>query len=68
MPSPNTITQKPLYAPKGCDQAVMTYLTEAERGDVERIQQLEVRSLSATARMLILRGIAQYDEDTLNAQ
>ncbi|RUR46227.1 hypothetical protein [Vreelandella populi] len=68
MSTANTITPKPLYAPKGCDQAVMTYLTETERADLERIQQLEVRSMSATARMLILRGITQYDQDTLSAE
>ncbi|WP_447894258.1 hypothetical protein [Vreelandella sp. GE22] len=68
MTATNTIPQKPVYAPKGCDKPVMTYLTETERGDLERIQQLEVRSMSATVRMLMLRGIAQYDEDTLSAQ
>jgi hypothetical protein len=67
MATANTIAPKPIYAPKGCDQAVMTYLTETERGDLERIQQLEVRSMSATARMLILRGMTQYDQDTLSA-
>ncbi|WP_447928368.1 hypothetical protein [Vreelandella sp. EE27] len=68
MTATNTIPQKPVYAPKGCDNPVMTYLSETERADLERIQQLEVRSMSATVRMLMLRGIAQYDEETLSAQ
>ncbi|PRY63479.1 hypothetical protein B0H98_10874 [Vreelandella songnenensis] len=46
MTTANTITPKPLYAPKGCDQAVMAYLTETECADLERIQQLEVRSMA----------------------
>lgn len=68
MNTANTITPKPIYAPRGCQQPVMTYLTESECADLERIQQLEVRSKSATARMLMLRGIAQYDQDTLAAE
>lgn len=68
MATTNTITPKPIYAPKGCDQPVMTYLTENECADLERIQELEMRTKSATARMLMLRGIAQYDQDTLNAE
>ncbi len=54
--------------PKGCTSTVLTRMTEDERADLERIAELEMRSLSATARMLLLRGIAQYDQDTLNAE
>ncbi|UYF99358.1 hypothetical protein [Halomonas sp. GD1P12] len=68
MTTANAITPKRIYAPKGCNSPVMTHITESERSDLERISELEVRSLSATARMLMLRGIAQYDDDTLNAQ
>lgn len=68
MTSPNTIPPKPIYAPKGCNCPIMSHVTESERGDIERIAQLEMRTLSATARMLMLRGIAQYDQDTLNAE
>ncbi|MDQ7735741.1 hypothetical protein QT231_23870 [Halomonas sp. SpR1] len=67
MATTNTIAPKPIYAPKGCNSPIMTYLTEAERGSLERITKLEMRSMSATARMLMLRGIAQYDQDTLSA-
>nr|WP_289124409.1 hypothetical protein [uncultured Halomonas sp.] len=68
MTSPNAIAPKPIYAPKGCTSTVLTRMTEDERADLERIAELEMRSLSATARMLMLRGIAEYDQDTLNAE
>lgn len=67
MTTANTIAQKPLAA-AACNSPIMTYLTEAERTNLERITQLEMRSMSATARMLMLRGIAQYDQDTLSAE
>ena len=68
MTTANTISPKPIYAPKGCNSTVLTRMTEDERFDLERIAELEMRSLSATARMLLLRGIAQYDQDTLSAE
>lgn len=68
MATANTITPKPIYAPKGCNCPVMIHLTESEREELKRIQELEVRSMSATGRMLLLRGIAEYDQDTLNAE
>lgn len=67
MATANTIAPKPIPA-AACNSPIMTYLTEAERTHLERITQLEMRSLSATARMLMLRGIAQYDQDTLSAE
>ncbi|MFU1517552.1 hypothetical protein ACM25P_03370 [Vreelandella alkaliphila] len=67
MATANTIGPKPIYAPKGCNKPIMTYLTDRERTSLERITQLEMRSMSATARMLMLRGIAQYDQETLIA-
>ncbi|MCZ0930320.1 hypothetical protein LPL18_011555 [Halomonas sp. CUBES01] len=68
MATANTITPKPIYAPKGCNCPIMAHVTEAERDDLKRIAELEMRTLSATARMLMLRGIAEYDQDTLNAE
>lgn len=68
MATANTITPKPIYAPKGCNCPIMVHITESEREELKRIKQLEMRSLSATARMLMLRGIAQYDQDTLSAE
>ena len=46
----------------------MAHVTEGEREELKRIAELEMRTLSATARMLMLRGIAEYDQDTLNAE
>ena len=54
-------------APRGCNRPVMTQVTETERGKLEDIAQLEMRSLSATARMLILLGIDKYEADTEQA-
>lgn len=68
MATANTITPKPIYAPKGCNCPIMVHITESEREELKRIKQLEMRSMSATARMLLLRGIAQYDQDTLSAE
>ncbi len=62
-----TMRTVPARAPNGCNKPVMTQLTEAEREKVEHIAQTEMRSLSATARMLMLRGIQQYEDDTLAA-
>ncbi|WP_249976041.1 hypothetical protein [Vreelandella olivaria] len=68
MATANTITPKPIYAPKGCNCPIMVHITESEREELKRIKQLKMRSMSATARMLLLRGIAQYDQDTLSAE
>ncbi|MFS8152015.1 hypothetical protein [Vreelandella titanicae] len=68
MTTANTISPKPIYAPKGCNCPIMAHITEDEREDVKRIAELEMRSLSATARMLMLRGIAEYDQETLSAE
>ncbi|MDN7131754.1 hypothetical protein JNO04_05215 [Halomonas sp. MC140] len=68
MATANTITPKPIYAPKGCNCPIMVHVTESERDELKRLQELEMRSLSATARMLLLRGIAEYNQDTLNAE
>lgn len=69
MNTADTIAQPPVAArsPKGCNRSVMTMVTDQERHQLEDIAQLEMRSLSATARMLILRGIEQYNSDTATA-
>ncbi|WP_155489496.1 hypothetical protein [Vibrio alginolyticus] len=54
-------------APRGCNRPVMTQVTETERTTLEDIAQLEMRSLSSTARMLILLGIEKYEHDTEQA-
>lgn len=69
MTTANTIPpNKPILGSQACNSPIMSHITTAERQELERIAQLEMRSLSATARMLILRGIEQYDADTLAAE
>ncbi|GHE20139.1 hypothetical protein [Halomonas urumqiensis] len=51
-------------SPRGCNRPVMTQVTDTERSKLEGIAQLEMRSLSATIRMLILLGIQHYEADT----
>ncbi|WP_275286904.1 hypothetical protein [Halomonas elongata] len=55
-------------APRGCSSSVMTQVTPDERRRLENIAQAEGRSLSATVRLLMLRGIQGYADDTLNPQ
>ncbi|RCV89703.1 hypothetical protein [Billgrantia montanilacus] len=54
-------------SPNGCSKQVMTQITPQERKQLEAIAQTEMRSLSATLRMLMLRGIQGYEDDTLAA-
>lgn len=68
MTTANTIPPKVAPGNQACNSPIMAHITTAERKELERIAQLEMRSLSATARMLILRGIEQYDADTLAAE
>ncbi len=68
MRTDETIANPPAKrAPAGCNRPVMTHLAEDERAKIEAIAETEMRSLSATARMLLLRGIQQYEADTLSA-
>lgn len=54
-------------SPNGCSQQVMTQITPDERERLKDIAELEMRSVSATLRMLMLRGIEQYDAETEHA-
>ncbi|PAU76756.1 hypothetical protein [Halomonas salipaludis] len=51
-------------SPNGCSKQVMTQITPTEREKLKAIAELEMRSVSGTLRMLMLRGIEQYDADT----
>lgn len=55
-------------SPNGCNQQVMTQITPEEREQLKAIAEQEMRSLSGTLRMLMLRGMQGYADDTLNAQ
>lgn len=67
--SPDDTNQRPVVArsPRGCTAHVMTQITPQERQKLEDIAELEMRSLSSTARMLLLRGIEQYEAETEQA-
>ncbi|GAA0587453.1 hypothetical protein ACFQH5_16790 [Halomonas salifodinae] len=68
MRHPETIANQPAKrAPAGCNRPVMTHLAEDEREQLEEIAELEMRSLSSTARMLLIRGIEQYKAETEKA-
>jgi hypothetical protein len=67
MTTDETIRHVPARAPRGCNQQVITQITPAELEQLDAIAQREMRSRSATLRMLMLRGIEQYEDDTLKA-
>lgn len=48
-------------APKGCNRPVMTHVTETERARLDALAHAEQRSLSATTRLLVLRGLEQLE-------
>lgn len=54
-------------SPNGCSQQVMTQITPDERERLKQIAELEMRSVSSTLRMLMLRGMQGYQDDTLSA-
>ena len=49
------------------DQQMVSCFTSEERESIERLANGEMRSLSATIRMLTLRGLNQYQSDSLIA-
>ena len=51
-------------SPRGCTAQVMVQITPQEREKLEAIAELEMRSLSSTGRMLLIKGIEQYDAET----
>ncbi|MDI5921169.1 hypothetical protein QLQ86_10275 [Halomonas sp. LR5S13] len=52
---------------RGCNLPLMAQVSVTERAKLEGIAQLEMRSLSATTRMLILLGIEHYEAETKRA-
>jgi hypothetical protein len=46
---------------------VKTQITPDERDQLKAVAEMEMRSLSATLRMLMLRGMQGYHDDTVNA-
>lgn len=54
-------------SPNGCSKQVMTQITPDERDQLKAVAEMEMRSLSSTLRMLMLRGMQGYHDDTVNA-
>ena len=50
-----------------CNQQLNIYITAEERERIEQVARNEMRTVSATIRMLSLRGLSQYQQDTLIA-
>ncbi|WP_110686998.1 hypothetical protein [Salinicola aestuarinus] len=46
-------------SPHGCNRPIMTIVTQEEREQVEALAERELRSLSGTVRMLMLKGLEQ---------
>ncbi|MDL4862266.1 hypothetical protein NPJ88_007965 [Halomonas elongata] len=55
-------------SPNGCSKQVMTQITPDEQRRLDDIAKREGRSRSAMVRLLMLRGIQSYNDDTLNPQ
>jgi len=49
-------------SPHGCNSPILTHLTAEERARVESLANSELRSLSGTVRMLMLRGLKQVEQ------
>lgn len=47
-------------SPHGCNCPIMTIVTKEERAKVEALAERELRSLSGTVRMLMLKGLEDY--------
>lgn len=64
MQTSNTTSPRPSRSPNGCNgKPVMVALTPAERTEIETIASVECRSMSASARWLMLKGLAAYRKD-----
>ncbi|MCT8466995.1 hypothetical protein KZO85_00190 [Chromohalobacter canadensis] len=48
-------------SPNGCSKQVMTQITPDEQSELDEIATHENRSRSAMVRLLMLRGIEQYN-------
>lgn len=60
-------TQPSIPPPQNRTAQVLVLMTTDERQDLERIAKVEHRSLSATARLMIRRGLREYQSETLIA-
>lgn len=54
-------------SPNGCSCQVMTQITPEERDQLKEVAASESRSLSATVRLMALRGLEQYQQSRSEA-
>ncbi|WP_237673669.1 hypothetical protein [Vreelandella profundi] len=69
MPNVNAMPSKENVRtpPAPCNQQLNIYITAEERERIEKVARDEMRTVSATIRMLSLRGLSQYKNETLIA-
>ena len=67
MPASKT-TQRKTRAPSGSKCPTMLMLNEQEREQLNQIAASEVRSVSATGRLMLLRGMKEYVNQTSKNQ
>lgn len=65
MSTTKQITQK--KQPIGNKVATMLMLSEEERANLNQISETEMRSVSATGRMILIMGMEQYAANTAKA-
>lgn len=53
MPTPSSS----MRSPRGCNRPLMAHVTPEERATIDALAKRDERSVSATARLLILRGL-----------
>lgn len=56
--------QPATYSPPGCNHPVMTHLAKKESEQLRALAAKDMRSLSATARMLIIEGMERRNSVT----
>ena len=67
MKAPNAISHVPKSGDARATEQFSVNVTPQEKSLIDQIAAGEIRSRSATARMLILRGISQYKTESLIA-
>jgi len=67
MKAPNAISHVPKSGDARATEQFSVNVTPQEKKVIDAIASGEIRSRSATARMLILRGISQYQQDSIIA-
>lgn len=59
----DTANQPATYSPPGCNHPVMTHLAKKESEQLRALAAKDMRSLSGTARMLIIEGLQRRNQE-----